>query len=289
MRRLSLLAVLLFAVCPLFATEPNPSLRQRELCEQLLNLMQMDKTVSGVVDAVYEQIQNQFLQQAAANGNSEEDVAEAKELFESFRAAAGKVDFTGLMKESFIHIYAKYFTEQELTDLIAFYTTPTGRKTITIMDDLMREGMQVGVEKLAPKIDEVTKEALEAHQKKRPWRRTMSDMRSVATALEAYSIDNERYPSGDYAALKELLKEYIDEFPEKDIWDHAYAYVVADDGHAYRLVSAGADSIFDWDSRRIVANDGEATAIRYRDRLEDDIIFADGAFVQLPVQAKPKE
>ena len=289
MRRLSLLAILLFAAFPLFATEPNPSLRQRELCEQLLDLLEMDKTTGGVIDAVYEQIQNQFLQEAAAKGNSEEDIAEAKELFESFRAEAAKVDFGGLMKESFIHIYAKYFSEQELTDLIAFYTTPTGRKTIQVLDDLMREGMQVGIEKLGPKIEEATQQALETHQKKRPWRRTMSDLRSVATAIEAYSTDTDRYPSGDYASLKETLKDYIDEFPEKDIWGHEYAYVVAGDGQSYRLVSAGADSIFEWDSRRIGVTGSDEVAIRYRDRLEDDIIFADGAFVQLPVQAKPRE
>jgi hypothetical protein len=44
------------------------------------------------------------------------------------------------------------------------------------------------------------------------------------------------------------------------------------------------------DSRRIeVPKPGANTAVRYRDRLEDDLIYADGAFVQLPVQAKPRE
>ena len=45
----------------------------------------------------------------------------------------------------------------------------------------------------------------------------------------------------------------------------------------------------DWDSRKIdVARKGDSSTVRYRDRLEDDLIWEDGAFVQLPVQAKPK-
>lgn len=289
MRRLSLLAILLLAL-PLFATESNPSKRQRELVDKLLTLMDVDKTVSSAVDAVYEQMQNAFLQQAAAKGNHPEDIAEAKELFESFRAAAAKIDFNGLMRESFIRIHARYYTEQELEDLIAFYSTPTGRKTIEVMDDLMRDGMQAGAETLTPKIDEVTKQVLADHEKKRPWRRTMSDMRSVAAALESYAADNERYPAGDYASLKETLKDYADDLPEKDIWGHAYAYSVSTDGQSYRLVSAGADSIFDWDSRRVTAADAaEEIATRYRERLEDDIIVVNGEFLQLPLQAKPRE
>jgi hypothetical protein len=288
MRRNLLLAFLLFAVCPLFATEPNPSQRQRELIEKLLTLMNMDKTAAGVIDAMYAEIQGQFVRQAEEKGGDPEDIAEAKELFESFRAAAAKIDFDDLMHESFVHIYAKYFTEQELVDLVAFYTTPTGRKTIEVLDDLMRDGMKVGMEKFAPKLEEAMTAAMSEHEKKRPWRRTMSDMRNVSTALEAHFTDNDRYPTGDYASLKETLKDYVDEFPEKDIWGHAYAYVVSSDGQSYRLVSAGADSIFEWDSRRLLEAD-EETPTRYRDRLEDDIIFTGEQFLQLPVQARPRE
>ena len=289
MRRQFALAVLLLAALPLFATEPNPSQRQRELVEKLLNIMEMDKTSKAMVDAMFAQIQTQYLTNAEANGTDADATAEAKELFESFRSEAAKIDFHGLMKESFIHIYSKYFTEQELDDLIAFYSTTTGRKTLEVLDDLMREGMQVGAEKLSPKIEEAMANAKAQHDKRRPWRRTMSDMREVAIALEAYAADNERYPTGDYDSLEETLEEYLeDEFPKKDVWGHGYAYAVSDDGQTFRLVSAGSDSIFEWDSRRVVASDAEPS-FKYRNRLEDDIIFAGDQFIQLPVQAKPKE
>ena len=34
---------------------------------------------------------------------------------------------------------------------------------------------------------------------------------------------------------------------------------------------------------------GEDETVSYRDRLEDDLIYADGQFLQIPVQARPKE
>lgn len=292
MRRTSLLLALLLTL-PLLATEPNPSQGQREQVEKLLVLINMDDGMASIVDVMLREVQKQFIDEAVAKGNDPEDIAEAEELFESFRSRATKVDFEGLMHDAFVRIYAKYFNEQELADLIAFYSTPTGRKSVEIMDDLMREGMQAGADHLAPKIEEVMAAATAEHEKKRPWRRTMSDIRKVATALEAYMLDteDEKYPAGDYDSVKALLEPtYLKDFPEKDIWGHAYAYVPSDDRTRYRLVSAGADSIFDWDSRRIVAaKEGEDIQIRYRDRLEEDIVFEDGAFLQLPVQAKPRE
>lgn len=72
---------------------------------------------------------------------------------------------------------------------------------------------------------------------------TMSDMRSLATAVEAYAIDYKVYPTA--ATLEALLPliqpSYIRKAPAIDAWGHAYVYVPASDGHSYRLVSAGSD------------------------------------------------
>jgi uncharacterized protein len=271
---------------PLSATEPNPSQDQRKAIEKLFVVMKIDATMRNVVDGMFAEIEKQFLDEATANGGGPEELAEGKELFQSFRKEASKIDFGGLLNEGFLRIYAKYFTDKEIDEMTAFYATPTGQKAIDLMDEMMREGMQLGMQELAPKISEVMTKVREENEKKHPWRRTMSDITEVATALEAWSLDNdEKFPRGDYASLEETLSEYLDEFPQKDIWGHAYAYSVSDDGKRYRLVSAGADSIFEWDSRRI----SDRAELRYRDRLDDDVVYADGAFVQLPVQAKPKE
>jgi len=292
MRRLVLIAVVLLTITlPGFGTEANPSARQRELIEKLLASMKADNTGKSVMDAFFAQIEKQFLDDAAARGNDPDDIAEAKELFAAFRERAGKVDFNGLMRQEYVRIYAKYFTEQELVDLNAFYSTPTGRKSIEVLPQLMTESMQAGAQHIGPKIQEIMTQVVEDQEKKRPWRRTMSDIRSIATAVEAYATDNdEKYPPGDYAALAQILAPtYIAKFPKNDMWGHEYAYVVSDDGQHYRIVSAGADSIFEWDSRRIAPSKGGEAPIIYREHLEDDLIYADGSFVQLPVQAKGKK
>lgn len=294
MRRLLMLAAILAAAIPLWATEPNPSARQRELIEQLFRAMNINDMTGSMLDAMYTQIERQFVQEAEAKGNSGEDVEEARELFAAFRERSKKINFEELLRDAQVRIYAKYFTEAELADLVAFYASPVGKKTIEVMPRLMADGMREGAEKVGPKIQEVMAEVVEQQEHKRPWRQTMKDMRSLATAIEAYATDqdDETYPApADLAGLKTQLAGITmsEKFPEKDMWGHPYEYVVSPDRHHYRIVSAGADGIFEWDSRKIdLPKEGQAPSMRYRDRLEDDLIYADGMFIQLPVQAKPK-
>jgi hypothetical protein len=46
--------------------------------------------------------------------------------------------------DQLIPIYAKYYTNQELEQLIAFYDTPVGKKTIQILPQLSAESADVG-------------------------------------------------------------------------------------------------------------------------------------------------
>lgn len=286
MRRL---LIVLFVALPLFATESNPTARQRELGEKLLEIMNMRTSSAALVDQMFGFIEKQMIGEAQP-GDTEAQ-AEARESFRMFRERAAKVDFDGLLHDAYIRAYAKYFSERELSDLIAFYSTPTGHKMLEVMPELMREGMEASAQHVMPKMQEVMEEVSLEQERKRPWRRTMADMRTVATGLEAYAIDHdEQYPSGDYASLELALDEYISKFPRQDMWEHSYAYVVSDDRTSYRLVSAGADKNFEWDSRRIAAPAADAeAATRYRERLEDDVIFQDGSWIQAPLQAKPKD
>jgi len=94
---------------------------------------------------------------------------------------------------------------------------------------------------------------------------TESDMRSIATALELYSVYNDRYPfSNEGTGLLED-KGYIKNITEDDLWENQYSYSSDGDGYTYR--SFGID--------------GE-------NGTEDDIVFengtmiADGGYGDLP-------
>ena len=288
MRRvlITVLAIVIAVALPLEAAEANPTKKQRELIVELLKLTGGEKTTTAVMNAMLAQTEKKFTAQAEAEGNSPKELEELKELFALFKEEFGRVDISAVMAESSIQIYAKHYTERELADLVAFYRTPTGRKSVELIPEIVRESAESGAQNVVPLVDEALSRAMERQdEKKRPWKRTMSDIRTLATAIETYSIDRldtEGYPLADYESLKGLLvPDFIKTMPAKDAWGSPYAYVVSPDGQHYRIVSAGSDLKFERDSLR-VADDGKPRKEIQSERLESDIIYEDGLFVQFP-------
>ena len=63
----------------------------------------------------------------------------------------------GSLREQIIPIYHKYFTADEVKEMIRFYSSDLGQKTIKVMPSLVQEGMLVGQrwgESLGPKINQ---------------------------------------------------------------------------------------------------------------------------------------
>lgn len=63
--------------------------------------------------------------------------------------------------ELYVPIYSKYYTEAEIDDLIKFYQTPIGKKTLEVMPLILKESMKAGAKmgeetsaKIMKKIDE---------------------------------------------------------------------------------------------------------------------------------------
>ena len=59
------------------------------------------------------------------------------------------------LKPDMVQIYADAFTASELKELIAFYRTPTGKKTIEKMPQLMSQGGQIGAKRVQDNIQEL--------------------------------------------------------------------------------------------------------------------------------------
>ena len=267
------------------ATQANPSAKQREHVIELLRLTKADQLATGMLDNFFEQMQKQ----AAESVKSDPDAtAEVEQLFTRLRQLASKLDLSDL-QESQVRSYAKFFTEKELEELVAFHRSPTGQKQTEVLPALTAEMMTLGAEKIGPKINAIFEEARADIERSKPWRGTMKSMITLGTAIEVYAEDHDGlYPrSLSFAALLQELDD--EELASKDVWENGFAYVVSPDAKHYRLISAGADANFEFDSRTIVpAKADEQVATRYRERLEDDIIYADGAFVQAPKVAAPK-
>lgn len=281
------LAVLLISfTLPLFAaTQPNPSAKQRELIDELLLVTNMTKMETDIIDAMLAQFQTQILD--AIPANQPERLADAKQDFERYRELVRASDIHKDTRELYYTLYAKYFTESDLADLIVFYKSPVGMKTLSVMPQMMGEAMQQTSTMLGKKMEDLYAQVQREHDLRKPWEKTISRMRSIGNALSGYAADNEdAYPDGDFTAMIAAVEDYGSVLETSDVWGNDFAYVVSPDHKHFRIVSSGADANFEWDSRRIVAKN---PAVRYTDRLEDDIVLADGELIQAPKASKPKE
>jgi len=106
-------------------------------------------------------------------------------------------------------------------------------------------------------------------------KRTMADLRSMGTAIEEYSIDNNFYPSATSVATLEdqVSPSYIRALPPNDGWGAGFE--VASTPSLYTLASCGKGQTAACTSA-CTGSCGATTAFA------DDIIFSMGSFVQWP-------
>jgi len=72
-----------------------------------------------------------------------------------------QVSVTDLIEQVLVPVYDKYYTESELKDLIAFYKTPTGQKSVTVQPQLTGDTMAKTMEYLGPKLEAITRQISE--------------------------------------------------------------------------------------------------------------------------------
>lgn len=188
----------------------------------------------------------------------------------------------------------RYFSADDLRAMIAFYKTPVGQKSIENEAKITIEKQTAMYKQLTPLMAEIVAEVQKEEEaedlRRNPWKRALSDMRSIATAVEAYAVDEDEYPQAvSIEGLASVISPtYIRTVPSKDPWGGEYLYVVSADGLHYRLVSGGADTQIDGGSR-VISTLGEGSERIENRSLDDDIIYQDAMFVTLPPGAKLDE
>lgn len=70
------------------------------------------------------------------------------------------------------------------------------------------------------------------------------DMKTIATGLELYYIDNNAYPEGELKgdSLSNKLKDYIGKTPLKGPWEKEYEYKLGEDEKSYTLWTKDKDN-----------------------------------------------
>lgn len=155
------------------------SSEKKALIKELLEITETKKTYENIIDMVLLQCQNdyprritQMLHDAKVPEDKQGEIQ--KQLLESglrfskrFRELyPERLNFQRIMEPIYCSLYNKYFTEDELRDLIIFYKSATGKKSINIMPQLMQESMQKSNESLNPKIIELVNEILQEEKKR---------------------------------------------------------------------------------------------------------------------------
>lgn len=122
------LALVLAAGLPAAGVAQTPT--QTESAAELLEVMKMDDAIR---DATMMSVEMQVEVNPA--------LAPFRDVMSEF---VDKYLTWQAMKPDLIQLYAESFSEQELRELIAFYKTPTGQKTIALLPDLTRKGAEIG-------------------------------------------------------------------------------------------------------------------------------------------------
>jgi uncharacterized protein len=140
----------------------------RKTSEEIMNtvLAQMEKDLPEMMGRMLRQEANQRRLsekeqkelESYLNQTSVRLVAKFRELF------TRRINLGEIIEQISYPLYDKFFTEAELKDLVGFYKTPTGRKAMKVMPELMGESMQRSNDLMMPKIaaliDEIKAEQL---------------------------------------------------------------------------------------------------------------------------------
>ena len=110
-------------------------------------------------------------------------------------------------------------------------------------------------------------------------KRTMGDLRTVATANESYSIDNNQYVlkaavGAVSTIVTNLEPTYVKKMPNLDGWSTPFYYITDAAASEYTLTSYGKN--------KVAGGTGTVAANGGTTNFTMDIVFSTGSFAQFP-------
>ena len=130
--------------------------------------MHIKDNADQVLDAFLAQVEQDFpvvaeklLQTYTDMSPDERELAERKireatpRIIQRYKEELIRIGYVQLIEDISYRLYDKYYTEDELRDLITFFKTPTGQKTITITPALLAESMDIFREKMLPQARQI--------------------------------------------------------------------------------------------------------------------------------------
>lgn len=136
-----------------------------DLIEKLLRVTKYSEQFELILESYRKQILLNIKQMPLADnpGISEQEIERELADFESrfYQLLEARIDLKQTTKEIAISIYARFFTENELKEMIAFYQTATGQKMIELTPKMTQESFLLFNKKVLPHLIEVEKQMLQ--------------------------------------------------------------------------------------------------------------------------------
>lgn len=156
---------LIFLVGGLVNANPNAD-SYYESVEELLLLMKVDENLAYTFAQLRPILLEQFQAMMDGDVTSEQVQIMEKYMGEMLDMMEEEMSWEKI-KDDFIHVYMSVYTEEEIQELIKFYQTPVGQKTIEQTPILMEQSMEISQKYLfatLPKLQSIA-EKMEAELK----------------------------------------------------------------------------------------------------------------------------
>ena len=151
---------------------PTISPEKQALIKELLELTSSKKTMDAMFKAQADQMDKELpettwqavsgMKELKALTPEQREEVRLKVVSDSLRSGRRmyellqeKIDFSKLIEDIFLPLHDKYFTESELRDLVVFYKSPTGKKVIEVMPNLITAGMKQTIDAIMPKVAQI--------------------------------------------------------------------------------------------------------------------------------------
>jgi hypothetical protein len=174
------LSLALLTAClplPIYAQTDIPPAK-KGLLKELMELTQVSQLLDSMfggamqqADKTYDELSekllaNKDLKETERDAFAKQVAARQAGFRERLQAALRQqLNPAELIEQLFYPLYDKYYEEAELKDLIAFYRSPTGQKTIRITPQLLQESMQKAMEVMLPKMMPVLEKFIEEEKR----------------------------------------------------------------------------------------------------------------------------
>src|SRR5713226_328007 len=152
------------------ATESQEmSQEKRSLVKEVVDVLNVKKSAKDVLEVMEDQIHKQTTEmtwQALSQMKEMKELSETERqhLQDEIKKSADTAHkrflelFNQRIEDVSISVYGKYFNEKELKDLIEFYKSDTGKRSMELTPSLLAESMSQTSQRLAPVMEDIIRD-----------------------------------------------------------------------------------------------------------------------------------